>query len=277
MVLHDVAQGAGFFVEGAAAFDADAFRRGDLDVVDEVAVPDGLEDAVGKAKDQHVLHGFLAEVVIDAEDLVLAEDGVDVVVQFFGAFKVVAEGLFNDDANGADFRLRHVVRAETMNDVGEVVGRGGEIKEPIAAGAVVAIELAQQFLQRVVALIVVEVHRVVGDLLYKFIELAVVFVDTAELDDALTHIFGEAVGEIAAGDADDAKLFGEQAGLLQMKERGEQLALGQIAGGAEDDSDAGFGDVLLDLGRGLPDILGRDSDFGGCHRCAPFGDERRRC
>ena len=74
MVLDDVAEGAGFLVEGPAAFDADGFGGGDLDVVDVVAVPDGLEDAVGEAEDEDVLDGLFAEVVVDAEDLVFVED-----------------------------------------------------------------------------------------------------------------------------------------------------------------------------------------------------------
>ena len=89
MVLDDVAEGAGLLVEGAAAFDADGLGGGDLDVVDVVAVPDGLEDAVGEAEDEDVLNGLFAEVVIDAEDLVFGEDLVDLVVELAGGFEVV--------------------------------------------------------------------------------------------------------------------------------------------------------------------------------------------
>ena len=101
VVLHDVAQRAGLLVERAAAFDAQGFGGGDLHVVDVVAVPDGLEDAVGEAEDQDVLHGLFAEVVVDAEDLALVEDRVDLVVECAGGVEVVAEGLFDDDADVA--------------------------------------------------------------------------------------------------------------------------------------------------------------------------------
>ena len=53
---------------------ADVLGRGDLDVVDVVAVPDRLEQPVGEAEREHVLDGLLAQVVVDAEDLVLVED-----------------------------------------------------------------------------------------------------------------------------------------------------------------------------------------------------------
>ena len=59
----------GLLVERAAALDADRLGDGDLDVVDELAVPDRLEDAVGEPQHQQVLHRLLAEVVVDAEDL----------------------------------------------------------------------------------------------------------------------------------------------------------------------------------------------------------------
>ena len=51
----------------------DRLGDGDLDVVDELAVPDRLEDAVREPQRQHVLDRLLAEVVVDPEDLVLGE------------------------------------------------------------------------------------------------------------------------------------------------------------------------------------------------------------
>ena len=60
-------------VVAAAALDADRLGDGDLHVVDVAAVPDRLEDAVGEAEDHQVLDGLLAEVVIDAVDLLLVE------------------------------------------------------------------------------------------------------------------------------------------------------------------------------------------------------------
>jgi hypothetical protein len=42
-------------------------------VVDELAVPDRLEDPVREAERKHVLDRLLAEVVVDPEDLVLDE------------------------------------------------------------------------------------------------------------------------------------------------------------------------------------------------------------
>ena len=73
VVLEDVADRAGLLVVAGAALDPHRLGDRDLDVVDELAVPDRLEDAVREAQRQQVLDGLLAEVVVDAEDLVLGE------------------------------------------------------------------------------------------------------------------------------------------------------------------------------------------------------------
>ena len=143
VVLDDVAQRSGFFVEGPAAFDAEGLGGGDLDVVDVVAVPDRLEDAVGEAEDEDVLDGLFAEVVVDAEDLALGEDGVDLAVELLGGFEVVAEGLFDDRADCALSGLGEALRAEVVDDFGEVLRGDGEIEEAVAADAVLFGDLVE--------------------------------------------------------------------------------------------------------------------------------------
>ncbi len=59
-------------VAGAAA-DADVLGHGDLHMVDEIAVPQRFDQRVGEAEHQQVLDGFLAQIVIDAEDLLFVE------------------------------------------------------------------------------------------------------------------------------------------------------------------------------------------------------------
>ena len=73
VVLEDVPDRAGLLVERRAALDPDRLADRDLDVVDELAVPDRLEDPVREPERQHVLDRLLAEVVVDPEDLVLGE------------------------------------------------------------------------------------------------------------------------------------------------------------------------------------------------------------
>jgi hypothetical protein len=71
---HHVLEGTRGLVEGDAVVDPEGLGHVDLHVVDVVAVPDGLEEAVGEAEGQDVLGRLLAEEVVDAEDLLLVED-----------------------------------------------------------------------------------------------------------------------------------------------------------------------------------------------------------
>jgi hypothetical protein len=73
VVLHHVAQRAGAVVEVAALFHAELFGDGDLDVGDVLAPPQRLEQRVAEAQGKQVLHRRLAQVVVDAEDLLFAE------------------------------------------------------------------------------------------------------------------------------------------------------------------------------------------------------------
>ena len=63
---------------------ANALGHGDLHVVDIVAVPQRLKDGVGKAEGQDILDRLLAQIVVDAVDLVLVEHGVDLLVEVAG-------------------------------------------------------------------------------------------------------------------------------------------------------------------------------------------------
>ena len=98
MVLHHVADGASLFVKLAASLDAELFRHRDLHAVNVIAVPDGLEKAVGKAEDQQVLDRLLAEIVVDAKDVVLGKHLMQGVVQLACRHQVAAEGFFQNHA-----------------------------------------------------------------------------------------------------------------------------------------------------------------------------------
>ena len=96
MVRHHVPQRAGPFVETPAGLDAHGLGGRDLNMVDMVAVPERLEDAVGEAQHQDVLDRFLAEEVIDPIDLVFGQHLEDLRVEGFGRCSVMPERLFDD-------------------------------------------------------------------------------------------------------------------------------------------------------------------------------------
>ena len=99
---HHVAKRAGRLVEAGASAEPQRLGHVDLHVVDEVSVPDRLEQAVGEAEGQDVLRRFLAEEVVDPEDLVLGEDLCSLRVQRYRAGEIGAEGLLHDDAASLD-------------------------------------------------------------------------------------------------------------------------------------------------------------------------------
>jgi hypothetical protein len=61
-------------------FNAERFGGGNLDMVDIPAVPEGLEQRVGKTEHEDILNGFFGQIVIDPVDLtflkVVPQEGV---------------------------------------------------------------------------------------------------------------------------------------------------------------------------------------------------------
>ena len=99
---HHVPEGARLLVERTPGADREGLGDVDLDVVDVLPVPDGLEQPVGEPEGQDVLGRLLPEEVVDAEHLVLVEDLLHGGVQPLGAAEVGTEGLLHDDAGPFD-------------------------------------------------------------------------------------------------------------------------------------------------------------------------------
>ena len=98
MCHHHVAIGAGLLVESDAIADVERLRHVDLNVIDEVAVPDRLEQAVGETEGEDVLRRLLAEEMIDAENLLFGKYFMQSIVERNRALEIGAERLFHDDA-----------------------------------------------------------------------------------------------------------------------------------------------------------------------------------
>ena len=137
MVLHNIAQRPGFFVEWSAALDTQSLGRRNLHMIDVVPVPHRLEDAVRKAKDQDVLHRLLAQVVVDAEDLILMKDGVYLAVQFARRVQVVAERLLDHHRDLPLLKLGHALCAQVFDNPRKELRRRGQVVQPLAANALI--------------------------------------------------------------------------------------------------------------------------------------------
>ena len=142
MVLDHVSCGADAVVVAGAAADADVFGHRDLHVIHIIGVPDRLVHGVGKAQSQQVLHGFLAEVVIDAEHGVRVEYFGDHAVEFLGAGQVMTERLLDNHAAPCTFgRTRQAGRGQLLGHLRECARRHRHVKGMIAARTAVAIKL----------------------------------------------------------------------------------------------------------------------------------------
>jgi hypothetical protein len=119
VVLDHVAQRADGVVERSAALDAEVLGHRDLHAGHALAVPQFGQRHVGEPQVLQLDDRFLAEEVIEAQDLALAQQPVQAGVQFAGRRQVVAERLLDRDPAVT----QELCRAEVLDDGGEQ-GRG---------------------------------------------------------------------------------------------------------------------------------------------------------
>ena len=133
-------------------------------MVDVAGVPHRLENRVGETQDHDVLRGLLAEVVVDAVGLRFLEGTLDEIVQTTGTGQVGAEGFFHNDA-GPRAGLGGVEAAfsEVFQNHLKLVGRGGEVEEPVATRAAGGVEFIEMAGERLVSLELVEFAAMIGD------------------------------------------------------------------------------------------------------------------
>ena len=227
MVLHHVADRAHFLVEGAAALNAEIFGHGDLNVADVFAIPYRLEKRVGKPEVQNVLHGFLAQVVIDAKNGGLAEHIMQGAVKRLCAGEIPAEGFLDDDPG---VRFGAAALLQPLNHAGKHAGRNRQIINWTLRQSQRLLQLGEGLRIRVVA---VNIAQQSG----QFCETLLVVVA------ALLHAVARALGELlqapsAARHPDywDMKSAPAHHGV----ERGKNFLVRQIAGGAKEHKGIGF-------------------------------------
>src|SRR5262245_26774041 len=237
MVWHHVAQRARCFVEATATLDANRLGRSDLHVIDMVAVPERLEDAVGKAKHQNVLYRFLAQEMIDSIDLVFGEKLEDPRVKRLRGSKVVTEGFFDDHPPPRSPGWLSEPRATKLLDHWIEKPVGGRQIEEYVGDMVLLRSLGQQPLEMAEGLRLGKVSPHIAHALRK--PPPRFSVDCRRLRHRLHHA-GQALAPLLGGavvviDADDGELVRKLAGSRQMVERRNNQTLGEIAASTEDD------------------------------------------
>ena len=232
MILHDVAERAGLFVEGAASLDAELLGHGDLDLTDAIAVPQRLEEGVAESEGQEVLDGLLAQVVIKAIDALLVEEAVNLRVERLGGGQVVSEGLLDHQSRPA---LRNVQSGVAERLDGREESRGGkrEVEDAVLVEVVLRLEGLDAGLERPVG---------GGRGVAQRLEVHVIrepLVDLGRVVSRGEQGRAERIAEllIVEGGPCDAQDQGPSLGravAVQVEERGQHLAVGQVSRGAED-------------------------------------------
>src|SRR5262249_56959306 len=122
--------------------DAHGLGDRDLHVIDVAPVPHRLEEPVGEAEDHDVLHGLLAEVVVDPVDLALVQDGAETAIKLTRGLEVAAEWLLDDDpAPAPPALLEQADLAEALDDLREEIGRHRQVEEHASPAVVAAVAL----------------------------------------------------------------------------------------------------------------------------------------
>ena len=266
MVLHHVAQGATALVVAGPLLHSHRFCSGDLHVGDVVAVPDRLEDRVGEAQHQDVLHRLLAEIVVDAEDLVLLGTGLHHLVEGLGAGVVGAEGLL--DHHPAALAVGQQAGGGEGAAAAAVEGRRHrEIEGAVAAGGALAVEVVEPFAQAHDRGRIGEVGRLVVE------RRSEAFPGLGIAGDGGGHRFGHAAAELliapgAAGAAQHGEFTGQPPLAVELEQGGHQFAVGEVTAGPEDHDALGRNHPFLPQAH--PQGVGEDGLHGEVCWCLRF-------
>ena len=244
MVLDHVASGADAVVVAAATTQADIFGHGDLDVVDVVRVPDRVEQLIGEAQRQDVLHRLLAQVVVDAKDRILGKDAVDYFVEIAGTVQVVTERLLDDNpAPAVVVSSGQPGLVQLLADRRETLGRNGVVERVIAADAPLGVELVQDLGQPRERGIVVECAFHETDSVGKPLPDRLTERRSRVLFDDLLNLLGEGcVVPVATGEPHQSEVGRQQTPVGQVVDGRDHLLAGEVARHTEDHHRARAGD-----------------------------------
>jgi hypothetical protein len=185
------------------------------------AIPDRLEDRVGKPEDEQVLDGLLAQEVVNPKDRVLREVLVKQRVERAGRREVTSEGLLQDDPAAAV----QPHPGKPLDDRGELVGRDRQVEQRMPGPP----KLFRESIEEArLPVLTADVRQGSGELVeVRLMELVacLAYCGPGPLDEVV-------LPQGRASDADDGPV--ETATHHQPIDRWKQLLAGQIARCAEE-------------------------------------------
>jgi hypothetical protein len=237
-----VAKRPGLLVEAGAALDVELLGHVDLHIRDVVAIPDRLEDPVGKPRHQDVLGGLLAEEVVDPVDRLLLEHVVQGGVEPARRLDVVPEGLLHHQRAvignpGLAEHHRHVLHR---------AGRHRQVDEALALGTDLLLGVGDG-LRQFAAVVGAgdDEAQPGGELVPVLVQLAPSMLFQRRVNPVTELLVG---ARRMTARADDPEVPRHQLLAVEVKETGEQLPCGEISGRPEDDEHSIGGTGQLALG-----------------------------
>ena len=206
-------------------------------MVDVVAVPEGLENGVGETLHEQVLHGLLAQVVVDPIHLMLLEHLADHAVERDRRVEVLAEGFFDDDLGverRAEPARRQARGPEIAQDGGEDGRRSGDVEQHLQIASQPFLDPGDVRGETLEGLgLVIPARHVAGVLPDMVPDVAVEFAAGKLLDRPGGHVAKLVVRDRLAAIADEEEISRQQMVECEIVDRGDELSRGQVARGAK--------------------------------------------
>src|SRR3984893_2255975 len=226
MALNHVPQGARRFIKGGALLHSESLRGGDLDVVHVIAIPKRLENSVSKSQRQKILDRVFPKKMINPIDLRLIEGFKNCAVEVSSRGKVMAKGLFDNDADPRVFgRWPRQSRCANLPDhLGINGGRRCQIVQAVTLEMALPVEFFKpaRELRKRIRLIVIP-----GDVNKGLREAAKVFVldltGTGIAHGSRHRILKSGVAHFTAGETHYGESPGERLVSRQIQEPRNQL------------------------------------------------------
>lgn len=202
MVLHDVSNDPNVVEVATSALGAERFLEGDLDALDEVLVPRGVQEGVTESQLQQVLDQLLAQVVVDSVQFVLGEQRRQAILQGSGTFQVVAKGFLDD--NSLDTLVGVHQFLDLGGDAQKDAWRQGEVVESVRGLDVsLAFKVLDHLQQGQIAAVGVVGTVVVLDQLEEGLDLGLVSSPVRLLQVGRDPLPQLGVGQLGPGKAED--------------------------------------------------------------------------